>query len=114
MSWSNCRNEAQPAKSTHTCRFVVTDDATPLIPAMQATTFTPVARRFVWKEYRTLRGMWLAVVALGMITQVLSVVFAVPGANVPSIMFGTALGATILYAIGASAVMFSVEHEDET
>ena len=34
-----------------------------------ATAVYPVATRFVWKEYRMLRGLWLAVLALGMLFQ---------------------------------------------
>ncbi len=74
----------------------------------------PITTRFLWKEYRTLRGMWLAVLALGVVVQALLVLFAAPNADVPSITFGTALATTVLYAVGASAVLFAVEHEDET
>src|SRR3972149_4321806 len=81
---------------------------------MQATTISPIAGRFAWKEYRTLRALWLAVAVLGVVVQLISRALAAPAADVPSIMLGMALGATILYAIGASSILFSVEHEEET
>src|SRR3972149_11193479 len=81
---------------------------------MQATTISPIAGRFAWKEYRTLRALWLAVAVLGVVVQLISRALAAPAADVPSIMLGMALGASIMYAVGAAAILFSAEHEEET
>ena len=81
---------------------------------MTTATFTPAIRRFAWKEYRTLRGLWLAVAALAIIVQAISAFFAAPGTDLPAWLFGTALAAAALYAVGAAAILFAVEHEDET
>ncbi|MEX2091746.1 MAG: hypothetical protein WD971_03665 [Pirellulales bacterium] len=81
---------------------------------MSTATFSPIAGRFAWKEYRTLRGLWLAVLVVGVLVQLLSRALAAPGTVLPPIMFGVALGACILYAVAAAAILFSVEHEEET
>jgi hypothetical protein len=81
---------------------------------MNATTLSPIAARFAWKEYRTLRGLWLAVLVLGVLVQLVSTFLAAPDADVPLLTFAAAWGTTVLYAIGAAAILFAVEHEDET
>ena len=81
---------------------------------MTAATLSPIAHRFAWKEYRTLRGLWFAVLVLGILVQCGLMLLAAPGADVPLITFGAALGSAVLYAVGAAAIMFAVEHEDET
>ena len=68
--------------------------------------------RFAWKEYRMLRGFWLAVAALAVMIQVYGTLPISAGRA--QIMFGIALGATVLYAAGAAATLFAVEHEEET
>jgi hypothetical protein len=81
---------------------------------MHAIPISPIAGRFAWKEYRTLRAMWLSVIAIGLCVQLFWFTFAAPGTDLPVSMFGAALATAMLYAIGATAVAFSVEHEDET
>ena len=81
---------------------------------MTNTTFSPIAARFAWKEYRTLRGMSVAVVGLGIFAQVVELIFSPPGSNIPAMMFGTGLATAVLYSIGATSILFAVEHEDET
>lgn len=81
---------------------------------MSAISFSPVATRFAWKEYRTLRGLWLAVLGLGLLVQLALMLLAAPGADVPFITLSAALASTVLYAVGAAAILFAVEHEDET
>jgi hypothetical protein len=78
------------------------------------TIFAPITTRFLWKEYRTLRGLWLAALIIAAFLQQLSIAFAPPGADFVTTAFGIALAATVLYAVGASAILFSAEHEDET
>ena len=82
---------------------------------MNALPLSPVAKRFAWKEYPTLRGMWFGVLGIGMLTQWSAAAStAAPGTDVPAALFGLALGATDAYAIGAQAVLFQAEHEDDT
>jgi hypothetical protein len=81
---------------------------------MNAIPFSPVAKRFAWKEFRTLRGFWIAVVVIGTLVQCVLMLLAAPGADVPMITLGAALGSAVFYAVGAAAIMFAVEHEDET
>jgi hypothetical protein len=58
--------------------------------------------------------MWLSVIGIGLCVQLFMFTFAAPGTNLPVSMFGAGLATAMLYAIGATAVAFSVEHEDET
>lgn len=81
---------------------------------MNTAALNPVVGRFVWKEYRMLRGFWLAVAVLTVIEQWLSTLLAPPGSNVPAWLFGSAWFAAALYAVGAAATSFAVEHEEET
>jgi hypothetical protein len=71
-------------------------------------------RRFVWKEIRMLRQLWLAVLVLGAIIQCTLGALSPPSADDAALLFSAALAATTLYAVGAAAMVFSVEHEDET
>src|SRR6266481_4724794 len=81
---------------------------------MISTTYHRACQRFAWKEYRTLRALWLAVAALAIIVQAVSAQLAAPGTDLPTWLFGSALAAAALYAVGAAAILFAVEHEDET
>ncbi|MEX0612052.1 MAG: hypothetical protein WD738_14435 [Pirellulales bacterium] len=79
-----------------------------------ATPAAAIVRRFVWKEYRMLRGLWLAVLVMGALAQWALSVLMPPSVDHATILFSTALAAAVLYAVGASAISFSVEHEEET
>ncbi len=70
--------------------------------------------RFVWKEFRMLRGLWLAVAVLGLLVQCAERMLLPYSSDFPAILFVTALAAAVLYAAGAAATAFSVEHEEET
>ena len=74
----------------------------------------PALFRFVWKEYRTLRGFWLAMGGLALLPMLVSKILAEPGWDQASFILGTAQLAAALYAMGAAATLFSVEHEEET
>lgn len=75
---------------------------------------SPPLKRFLWKEYRMLRGLWLAVLVLGLLVDwLLSALLSQP-ADFPTVRFCVALAAATLYAAGAAAVLFSVEHEEQT
>ncbi|MEX2141176.1 MAG: hypothetical protein WD894_18065 [Pirellulales bacterium] len=73
-----------------------------------------IVRRFVWKELRVLVALWLAVVVLGVIIQAAVNILSPPSADHPALLLSTALAAAVLYAVGAAATTFSVEHEEET
>jgi hypothetical protein len=81
---------------------------------MSTATFTPAAYRFAWKEYRMLRGLWLAVAALAIIEQWLSRLVAIAYPETCAWLFASALFATVLYAVGAASIVFSIEHDEET
>jgi len=74
----------------------------------------PVFWRFVWKEYRMLRGLWLAVAVIGFVVQLAEKKLLPPSSNLALTLFFTALAAAVLYAAGAAATTFSVEHEEQT
>ncbi len=40
---------------------------------MSATTLSPIAKRFAWKEYRTLRSFWLAAFVLAVLVQAVTI-----------------------------------------
>lgn len=81
---------------------------------MIAAIASPPLKRFLWKEYRMLRGLWLAVLVLGLLVDwLLSALLSQP-ADFPTVRFCVALAAATLYAAGAAAVLFSVEHEEQT
>src|SRR5262245_52727191 len=73
-----------------------------------------MVRRFVWKEYRVLRGLWLSVAVMGLLVDWAFRVLTPPQYDFAVEYFGTALAAAVLYAVGAAATTFSVEHEEET
>lgn len=81
---------------------------------MNAAALSPIAARFVWKEYRALRGMWIGVFAIAVGAQWLTAALAAPGFRVSQTLLIYALGAGILHAIGATALIFSAEHEEES
>ena len=81
---------------------------------MNAVQMKAPLRRFVWKEYRTLRGLWFGVLLLAIFVDYLTGVFLPGGTNFALFRFDVALAATALYAAGAASILFSIEHEDQT
>ncbi|HEX3599204.1 MAG TPA: hypothetical protein VHU84_03625, partial [Lacipirellulaceae bacterium] len=81
---------------------------------MNAIGFSAPLQRFAWKEYRTLRGFWLAVLGLGLLLDWLVGVMLAGGTDFLLVRLYVALGAATLYAAGAASIMFSLEHEDQT
>ena len=64
---------------------------------------------FLWKEYRVLRGFWIALAGLAIAGQAIwSQALAPPGSDVAGVLFGIALVGAALYAAGAAAVLFAV------
>ncbi len=70
--------------------------------------------RFVWKEYRMLRGFWLAILVLGVLEQWVSTLMVVDSRVIPSWLFTSAWGAAALYAVGAAVTLFGAENEERT
>jgi hypothetical protein len=70
--------------------------------------------RFVWKEFRMLRGLWLAVAVMGLLVQCAERTLLPYSADLAITLFSTGIAAAVLFAVGAAATTFSVEHEDET
>src|SRR5262245_37578792 len=73
-----------------------------------------IVGRFVWKEYRVLRGLWLSVGVIGLLVDWAIKVFIPPPFDFATVFFDVAFAAAVLYAVGAAATTFSVEHEEET
>lgn len=75
---------------------------------------TSMLRRFLWKEYRMLRGFWLAVGVLAILAQSITLLFGMKQDLVPGYVFVTAWGAAALYAVGCTITLFSAEREEGT
>ena len=73
-----------------------------------------VFHRFAWKEYRMLRGFWLAVLVMGVVEQWVSTLLLDAGPMVPGWLFASAWGAAALYAVGAAVTLFGAENEERT
>lgn len=81
---------------------------------MNTATLSPIATRFAWKEYRTLRGFWLAALVIAGLLQAVTIALAPQSSDPVTTVFGIALAAAALYAVGVAATTFSMEHEEET
>jgi hypothetical protein len=78
--------------------------------------FAAAAWRIAWKEYRTQRPLWLAMVVLTLLVQ-FGYQFAVTvgGGNVSEqALFAIAMGAAAVYALGCGATLFATERETGT
>ncbi len=74
-------------------------------------------RRVLWKEYRTYRGFWIAMVILALAMQFFFVYAhrVTSGRPVETEALGfLALGMTVFYALGIGATIFNLEHEQGT
>ncbi|QEG33954.1 hypothetical protein [Bythopirellula goksoeyrii] len=70
--------------------------------------------RFAWKEYRMLRGFWLAILVLGVLEQWISTLMMIDAHQIPGWLFSSAWGAAALYAVGAAVTLFGAENEERT
>lgn len=68
----------------------------------------------LWKEYRTQRAFWIAMLILAALAQVAVLVFADPGNERLQWLYGIALAMPAFYALGCGAILFAAEHELET
>lgn len=88
--------------------------ATPAADNAARPLMSPVTARFIWKEYRTLRGFWLSALVIAGVLQALAFAIAPANSDPTASIFGIALAAAALYAVGVAATSFSMEHEEET
>jgi hypothetical protein len=70
--------------------------------------------RFLWKEYRMLRGFWLAGFAIAFLIQWFFSTVINHGAPIPDVVFLIAWGAAALYSVGAAITLFAAETEERT
>lgn len=70
--------------------------------------------RVVWKEYRAVRGFWIAVIVLAVLVQIAFVAVISPGGDRVTSVYATALGAAALFVVGCLAAAFAAEREEET
>ena len=71
--------------------------------------------RFAWKEYRMLRGFWLAGLVIALSIQVLAYVDVLRvGALAPGWYMMVAWSAAALYSVGAAITVFCAETEERT
>lgn len=85
-----------------------------VFPSTNRISSRAIFRRVLWKEYRVLRPLWVAVFVLTAVVQGLIAAFAPAGADLPQIMFAASLTGAVLFAVGASSILFAAEHEEET
>ncbi len=75
----------------------------------------PLVTRFAWKEYRMLRGLWLASFLIGLFVQVVPhLLWTGTLRTDPAGGFFVAWVAAALYAVGAAITMFCAETEERT
>ena len=74
------------------------------------------AWRIAWKEYRTQRPLWLAMVVLTLLVQFgYQLAVTVGGGDVSEqALFAIAMGAAAVYALGCGATLFATERETGT
>jgi ABC-type transport system involved in multi-copper enzyme maturation permease subunit len=70
--------------------------------------------RFLWKEYRTLRGFWLCVLGFALGTQLFLFWVIEKPRDAEYSLFYTASVLAACYALGCGAVLFASEREDGT
>ncbi len=71
-------------------------------------------RRFAWKEYRMLRGFWLAGFGIAFVLQWFLATVVYPLQTLGNEFFMLAWSAAALYVVGAAITMFCAETEDRT
>ena len=72
--------------------------------------------RIAWKEYRTQRPLWLAIVVLTLLVQFgYQIAVTIGGENVSEqVLYVMAMGAAAVYALGCGATLFAAERETGT
>lgn len=73
-----------------------------------------LAQRLLWKEYRTHRGLWGALVVITVLLQLLSLTVVDSTESFAGLAMGIAMILTVTYAAGSGAMSFAVEREEGT
>lgn len=74
-----------------------------------------LAPRFAWKEYRMLRGLWLASAIIAVVIQMMFAwALTQYRQDLINSLFTVAWSAAALYAVGAAITMFAAETEEHT
>jgi ABC-type transport system involved in multi-copper enzyme maturation permease subunit len=68
----------------------------------------------LWKEYRATRTFWLALVGLVILAQFLTLALSQEQKTTLAIVFGFALAAPVLFALGSAGASFAMEKEEGT
>ena len=70
--------------------------------------------RMAWKDYRVLRGLWIAVAMFAVAIQLLIAMVFRNSLDMSFTVFAIAIGAPAFYALGCGAALFAAEHEENT
>ena len=74
---------------------------------------TTILRRLAWKEFRILRGFWVAVMVLCCVCLMI-MAWRMSTTDEPANLFFVAMGITACYALGCGAIAFAGEREART
>ncbi len=76
---------------------------------------TRVLQRLVWKEYRTQRSLWLALLVAAVGIQLLMLMVSTgPSGDLDGAMFAVGILMAGFFALGSGAISFASEREDDT
>lgn len=73
-----------------------------------------LTKRLLWKEYRTHRGLWAALVGVTVLLQLVSLTIVDTTESFGSIALGVAMILTVTYAAGSGAMSFAMDREEGT
>ncbi len=68
----------------------------------------------IWKEYRAIRGFWIALIALAVFMQLLVLAFAQDRGWATEFVYNIALATPVFFAIGCIGTAYAIEKEDGT
>lgn len=76
---------------------------------------TRVLQRLIWKEYRTQRSLWLALLVAAVGIQLLMLMVSTgPSGDLDGAMFAVGILMAGFFALGSGAISFASEREDDT
>jgi len=68
----------------------------------------------IWKEYRAIRGFWIALIALAVFMQLLVLAFSQDRGWATEFVYNIALATPVFFAIGCIGTAYAIEKEDGT
>ncbi len=68
----------------------------------------------IWKEYRAIRGFWIALIALAVFMQLLVLAFSQDRGWAIEFVYNIALATPVFFAIGCIGTAYAIEKEDGT